>query len=62
MLCHESSVSSSPIGFQQKASTSDFLAEVKAPLDVVVPAGHKKQVRCRVKASTGGDDLPQNLR
>ena len=40
---------------QKKASNPDFLAEVKAPLDVVVPAGHKKQVRCRLKASAGGD-------
>ena len=40
---------------QKKAETSDFLAEVKAPADIVVPAGHKRQVRCRLKTSCGVD-------
>ena len=29
---------------------------MKAPLDLVIPAGHKRQVRCRLKASAGGDE------
>ena len=41
---------------QQKAANPDFIAEVKVPDDVVVPAGHKKQVRCRLKASSGGEE------
>jgi hypothetical protein len=41
---------------QQKASNPDFLVEVKSPVDVVVPAGHQKQIRCRVKASADGDE------
>jgi hypothetical protein len=41
---------------QQKAENPDFLAEVKVPGDVVVPAGHKRQVRCRVKCSCGDDE------
>ena len=41
---------------QKKAANPDFLAEVKAPGDVVIPAGHKRQVRCRVKVNAVGDD------
>ena len=41
---------------QEKAANPDFLAEVKAPNDVVVPAGHRKQVRCRVKVNAGDND------
>ena len=41
---------------QKKAANPDFLAEVKAPGDVVVPAGHQRQVRCRVKVDAVGDD------
>ena len=41
---------------QKKAANPDFLAEVKAPTNVIVPSGHKKQVRCRVKVNAGDDD------
>ncbi len=41
---------------QKNAANPDFIAEVKTPDDVVVPAGHKKQVRCRLKASSGGEE------
>ena len=40
---------------QEKAVNPDFIAEVKSSADIVVPAGHKKQVRCRLKA-TGGEE------
>ena len=40
---------------QQQAENPDFLAEVKAPSDVVIPAGHKRQVRCRLKVKSGVD-------
>ena len=40
---------------QQQAENPDFLAEAKAPSDVVIPAGHKRQVRCRVKVKNGVD-------
>ena len=36
---------------QEKSDNPDFLAEVKVPSNVVIPAGYKRQVRCRVKAS-----------
>ena len=39
---------------QEKASQNDFLVEVKAGQTVTVPAGHRIQVKCRVK--TQGDD------
>ena len=29
---------------------------MKAPLDLVIPTGHKRQVRCRLKTSAGGDE------
>ena len=35
---------------EEKAATSDFLTEVKSPKSVCVPAGHKTQIKCRVKA------------
>ena len=41
---------------QEKAANPDFIAEVRTPAEVVIPAGHKKQVRCRVKAHPSGDE------
>ena len=40
---------------QEKADNPDFLAELKAPANVVIPAGHKRQVRCRLKIRDGDD-------
>ena len=37
---------------QERASKEDFLAEVKSPASMVVPAGRRVQVRCRVKAQS----------
>ena len=41
---------------QEKVEKSDFLAEVKASKSVTVPAGHKIQVRCRVKVQSNDDE------
>ena len=41
---------------QEKVAKSDFLAEVKTSTSVVVPAGHKVQVRCRVKVQSNDDE------
>ena len=35
---------------EDKADKEDFLAEVKCPRTVKIPAGHRLQVKCRVKA------------
>ena len=37
---------------QEKAEDPDFLVEVKLPKTVLVPAGHKIQVKCRAKDQT----------
>ena len=37
---------------QKKAEDQDFLAEVKLPKDINVPAGHRMQVKCRAKVQT----------
>ena len=34
----------------------DFLTEVKTSGEFTVLAGHKKQIRCRVKVNPGSDD------
>ena len=36
---------------QEKVANPDFITEVKSSGDIIVPAGHKRQVRCRLKAS-----------
>jgi hypothetical protein len=41
---------------QEKVEKSDFLAEVKTSKSVKVPAGHKVQVRCRVKVQSNDDE------
>ena len=41
---------------QEKAVNPDFLTEVKTSGEFTVPAGHKKQIRCRVKVNPGSDD------
>ena len=44
---------------QQKANNPDFLTEVKASKTVSVPAGHRVQMKCRVKAQ--GNDEEQTV-
>ena len=34
----------------------NFIAEVKSSGDITVPAGHKKQIRCRLKTNSGSED------
>ena len=41
---------------KQKASRPDFLTEVKSSRSVTVPAGHKVQLKCRVKAQSNSDE------
>ena len=41
---------------QEKFDTSDFLAEVKTSESLCVPAGHKVQMKCRVKAQSNDDE------
>ena len=41
---------------QEKVDTSDFLTEVKTSKSVSVPAGHKVQVKCRVKVQSNDDE------
>ena len=40
---------------EKKAQDPDFLAEVKTSTSIKVPAGHRKQIRCRVKAQSDGE-------
>ena len=40
---------------EKKAQDRDFLAEVKTSTSIKVPAGHRKQIRCRVKAQSDGE-------
>ena len=44
---------------QEKAADPDFLTEVKTSAIVKVPAGHRVQIRCRVKAQ--GNDQKQTV-
>ena len=41
---------------QEEAANPDFIAEIKTPEDVIVPAGRQQLVRCRIKANPGGVD------
>ena len=55
---HERSVDMGPLTalIQEKIEKSDFLSEVKASKSVKVPAGHKVQIRCRVKVRSNDDE------
>ena len=44
---------------EEQERKGDFLSEVKAPGLITVPAGHRKQVKCRVKATC--DDNEQSV-
>ena len=37
---------------KKKASNPDFLTEVRSSKSVTIPAGHKVQMKCRVKAQS----------
>ena len=40
---------------QGKAENPDFLSEIRAPKTVVVPAGHRMRLKCRVKVPANGE-------
>ena len=40
---------------QGKAENPDFLTEIRAPKTVVVPAGHRMRLKCRVKVPANGE-------
>ena len=41
---------------QEQANNPDFLSEVKVPESIVVPAGHRKQVKCVVRDRCDDDE------
>ena len=42
--------------FEQNAQEPDFLTEIKASQSINVPAGHRMQIKCRVKALSNDDN------
>ena len=42
--------------FREKEEDQDFLAEVKVPLELEIPAGMRKLVKCRVKVPVNGEE------
>ena len=41
---------------QERAEQDDYLTDLKASSSVSIPAGHKIQIRCRVKATSDDDE------
>jgi hypothetical protein len=41
---------------ENEAADPDFLADIKSPSSITVPAGRRMQIKCRVKANSNGSE------
>ena len=46
---------------EQKSKDPDFLVEVKSSDTITVPAGHRMQMKCRVKAQSNDDEQTHTI-